>query len=401
MNREFKHKALTSALITSLLGGVALAVTPNNAFAQQGGAPASQQTPQLPQTPGTPPTSPTDVPPGAPSQPGTPIPTGPVNSNGNTGGATNSPAPALPGERPAAPTVNPAPAVRVDDPALRLSGGNSRSLPVVQSATRVNPAGGSSAMRNATVAYGTAASALMPADVTPILNRAAEMAQRSRYRQRYAPAGAKKSYSNAESALRAALKTARMSTSSSLNNASAWQTSVSSAQAAEDIRTLRETAKSATPQRAAMLRKVASLYATGSKEFFTAQLREALLETDAERIVIRNNGNNGYGRASSASQPAPWPKAPASARNTVGSPPNNSAPPTLDQVAPPPGVPGSGGVAPNVIITPVVPNGVVISPNVIVTPTAPIVPVPVVPVVPTAPPTTIPENPPAPVPQNP
>ena len=372
MNTETKT-ALTSAIITSAVASIALFGVPHSAWAQNNGTGGNP--PPAQNNPPPNPNNPTAPPPGAPSQPGTPLPTGPAGGNGtptNVPGAAPANAPGVtPGTSPAAtpgtapgvtPTntapATPAPTVNANDPALALRGVAPRTTAPVGSATRAGRTG------YGVSAYGSAASQLLPSSVQEVMARVADLRDKAQYRQRYAPSGARQSYRAAEAALLSVLTTAKVSpvTSGAAQTANnAGDASLSSAQMTEDIRALRDAARTSAPARGNMLRRVAAYYATGSKEFFTAQLREALLEPKAQKILIRSNAKVGdsIALASSAILPAPSSEtivAPPIVEDTVTTAPPNVAANTQNYVPVSPGLyvnPGYGSqnITPGVILT--------------------------------------------------
>jgi hypothetical protein len=246
------------------------------------------------------------------------------------------------------------------------------------------------------------ASADLPASTRAVMLRASTMLQAAQARQSGAAYGARQSYQAATSALRQALAAGRFTPTGTGTGDALTGLPVSSTQVAEDIRTLKSAMQGATPAQSAALQRVVSLYATGAKEFFTGQLRDALFSTDNNTggaIVIRgsrqpSNGAvaAGFGGASSAlTGRTVTPRGAQQAGGVIQS--NGSVVPVA--AAPPvpglaPGAPtpapatGPGGVgvqeAPPAPLSPVVPgNGV----NT-VAPAAPVV-VPVTPVAPVAP----------------
>lgn len=146
--------------------------------------------------------------------------------------------------------------------------------------------------------------------LTGIIDRAQDMLRVADARKIDAPGGAADSYRKASQSLRQMLSAAGLGTagssalpamggSASAGRATAALSSfpLSSEQATEDIRVLRSMATQASNGRSAntgmsadQLRKLASLYATGSKEFFTGQLRDALFESPV-RVAVRDSGS--------------------------------------------------------------------------------------------------------------
>lgn len=339
------------------------------------------------------------APAGAQTSPSTP--TGPNVRNGNTGGATDSPGPTYPGEvnrsgvditpnRPNSSGTGPASA---DGTLLNPQPGYFNGPGAGANIGNAGATGGGAAQSNrsagqrgragyAVRSAGAASSSLLPSNVQPAMSRMVQMMELARSRQRYAPAGAQQSYRNAENALRSALAAAKMVPSNAARNTVATNGATISLHAsAQDVRALRSAADRASSARQAnALRRLATLYATGAKEFYTGQLREALLEPEAERIVIRNDSrtfsgpasgaNSGYGTASSAIQSGGAPANTRPGANTVGG--TSAGLPLTTPLTPGPASPVQVTTPPvdNVVntlpVVPVVPGGVV--------PVAPVVP---------------------------
>lgn len=145
----------------------------------------------------------------------------------------------------------------------------------------------------------------MPDSVRPVLLRAATMLQAARARQNRAPFGARQSYMASASALRQALAAGRFSAPSGYGSSiSPAGLPMTSSEIAGDIQMLKNARANATPAQSAALQRIATLYATGAKEFFTGQLRDALFTNDigsTGTIAIRG-GNSGQttGTATSA-----------------------------------------------------------------------------------------------------
>ena len=230
----------------------------------------------------------------------------------------------------------------------------------------------------------------VPGAVEPIMSRAASLLLAAEARQKSAPGEAKESYKAAADALRELLTSNRLAPA----GRAASVPSVSSTQAADDIRTLRAAAKSSTGNRMEMLNKSAALYATGTKEYFTGQLREALFDTNvsAGPVVLRGKGIGSGGRPyASADKQGGVIQNPPSVYNQNGDGTNGGGP----VVGGPLTVPGTTVVAPvlgngGVIVNP----GTVQAPVVPVTPTTPAAPVAPAPQTPAPPaPATPPANP--------
>lgn len=116
----------------------------------------------------------------------------------------------------------------------------------------------------------------VPGAIEPIMVRAATLYQYAQSRQTTAPGEAKEAYRNAAQAFRQMLATNRSAATAGGNTRVAPP--VSSFQVSDDIRTLRASAKASKGAQMEMLNKAASFYATAAKEYFTAQLREALYD---------------------------------------------------------------------------------------------------------------------------
>lgn len=262
-------------------------------------------------------------------------------------------------------------------------------------------AGGSVAaltMLPAMTAHAQANSAELPTAARPVMERAAMVYQAAQARVTRAPESAQQSYRMAADAMKQALSAGRFASTGTapFNDArSAYGLPISSTQVADDIRVLRAASKNATGSQAAMLQKIAGLYATGVKEFFTAQLREALLGDLSPKTVIavratgtatsaaRRNSNAQGGVLQPDGSVVPGNQIPSSLPNPYSSvAPNN--PLTTGALAPP--IVGSGVVGSGVIVSaptiPVVPTGTVVT-----TPVAPVA-VPTAPTTPVTNPTT-------------
>ncbi len=116
----------------------------------------------------------------------------------------------------------------------------------------------------------------VPGAIEPIMVRAATLYQYSVSRQTTAPGEAKDSYRAAAQAFKQLLATNRSTATS--GGSTRVAPPVSSFQVSDDIRTLRASAKASKGAQMESLNKAASLYATAAKEYFTAQLREALYD---------------------------------------------------------------------------------------------------------------------------
>lgn len=141
--------------------------------------------------------------------------------------------------------------------------------------------------------------------LSSILARAQDMLRVARARQADAPSGARQSYKASAQALHHMLTTAGYGSSSSSAlpalgtstktrgvSVSLSTMPVSSEQITQDIQTLRWMAKQGSHSGSGLskadMQQVASLYATGAKEFFTGQLREALFQSPVT-VSARNN----------------------------------------------------------------------------------------------------------------
>lgn len=186
----------------------------------------------------------------------------------------------------------------------------------------------------------------------PVLQRAAQYQQAASVRGNTGPSAVRVSYSAANQAFGDLLRT--IGTSGPANGVGASSDkalNVSSEQAANDVRLLKAAARQAkSADEESRLKKAASLYATGAKEFLTAQLREALLETDvAPPVVVRGNAKEADAATRAQTQPppvaappAPAPKQPAPnpapkqpAPNPAPNPNPNPAPEPQPVPAPP------------------------------------------------------------------
>jgi len=127
----------------------------------------------------------------------------------------------------------------------------------------------------------------LPDSVHGIMSRIAEMWQSASQRanDKSLPDGSRASYRASATALRQALTAGGLRPRSTVGGGF---DAVSNAQLADDIHALRAAASSTPGWRAANLNQVASLYATGAKEFYTGSLREALLSTSTS-----SNGTGG------------------------------------------------------------------------------------------------------------
>ena len=183
-----------------------------------------------------------------------------------------------------------------NDPAARTGRMNRNGATQSQSGG-VNGTSGTGTRRAS--GTGTASSfsvtaASVPGAVEPIMNRAATLLRIAESRQNTAPGGAKESYRASAQALRQLLSSAHLAPGLGSGTGLASAPSVSSTQVGDDIRTLRASAKSSRGSQMALLTKAASLYATGTKEYFTAQLREALFDGNVTTapVVIRGSRSN-------------------------------------------------------------------------------------------------------------
>jgi U5 snRNP spliceosome subunit len=216
---------------------------------------------------------------------------------------------------------------------------------------------------------GTAPTALTSSanQILPVLTRAELLLRTAEIREASAPQGAQESYQAAQRALLQVLNvagdvatpaTAPAGTTPPTDGAAAPTEGTSEAaiqapavvdiqQAQADIRTLRLAAeRQANPARAEALRKAASFYATGMKEYVTAQIREALLGqtsndnsaapgTNAATPAIILRGDPADAAAARRQQPPP-PAQPGQPNK-----PNTPPPPPGLPGAPPPGQPGT------------------------------------------------------------
>jgi len=179
--------------------------------------------------------------------------------------------------------------------------------------------------------------------IQPVLERAATFQRASQIRLAQAPSGAKTSYSAAHQAFGDLLTSLGANVRSGVDPVSASDMpTVSSQQAAADVRLLKSAAMRAKDvTEGNLLRKAASLYATGAKEYLTGQLREALLETStsaATPVVLRGDpreADAAMERMKKASQPAP----PASKPPAPPTPGQNPPAPPSQPATTPPGIP--------------------------------------------------------------
>jgi len=149
-----------------------------------------------------------------------------------------------------------------------------------------------------------------------VLQRAAQYQQAASVRGNTGPSAVRVSYSAANQAFGDLLRAVGNAAGATGVGASSDRTlNLSSEQAANDVRLLRSAARQAkSADEENRLKKAASLYATGAKEFLTAQLREALLESDvAAPVVVRGNAREADAVTRAQTQPPPAPVAPAPA----------------------------------------------------------------------------------------
>lgn len=193
-----------------------------------------------------------------------------------------------------------------------------------------------------------------------VLQRAAQYQQAASVRGSTGPSAVRVSYSAANQAFGDLLRTIGTPTAGGgISSGSGQVLNLSSEQAANDVRLLRAAARQAkSTDEGNRLKKAASLYATGAKEFLTAQLREALLEADvAAPVVVRGNAREADAATRAQTQPprvtpAPAPKpnqpAPAPAPNQPAPAPNQPAPnqPAPNQPDPNPPAPSPNQPAP-------------------------------------------------------
>lgn len=171
---------------------------------------------------------------------------------------------------------------------------------------------------NGSSASGTANSITVSGQgLQPIFQRAAQYQQAASVRGNIGPTAVRVSYSAANQAFGDLLRTIGTPTpTNGISSPSDRALNVSSDQAANDVRALKMAARQAkSTDDETRLNKAASLYATGAKEFLTAQLREALLDADVAApvpIVVRGNAQEAAEAARQAqSKPAPVAPAPA------------------------------------------------------------------------------------------
>ena len=132
-------------------------------------------------------------------------------------------------------------------------------------------------------------------NIETILIRASALAQAAQSRANSAktPTEAKTSYRNALAAFNQIVRYRAQSAT-----ANTAFVSVSSSEAEQDIRTLRTAMRNTSGVSAQRIRRVAELYAAGTREFFTAQLREALYTDDfapSDGFVTMRFSNKNYG----------------------------------------------------------------------------------------------------------
>jgi len=179
-------------------------------------------------------------------------------------------------------------------------------------------------------------------NANPVLERAAEMLRTSRMRMADAPSGARQSYQAAVNALTRMLRTYGVSADGAISGRGV---NVTASQAADDVRTLRSVAKN---NRSGNMQQAASLYATGAKEFFTGQLREALYSSTAT-VVLRGDGRPSMrGNRNNTSRNAPAMNTPTgNASSAVQGGPGVVDPNATN--APEPNAPVMPGVAPGAV----------------------------------------------------
>lgn len=253
------------------------------------------------------------------------------------------------------------------------------------------------------VAY-SPASANLPDSVRPIMIRAAVMLEAAQARQQYAPGGARMSYRAAAAALRQALAAGHYAGPSlASSSTSPAGLPMTASEIAADIQSIKSARANATPAQSAALMRVATFYATGAKEFFTGQLRDALFGTDngmRGTIVIRGNANRSRGTGSASSSLILGKTATPRGVQQGGviqpdgsvAPANNA--PTVPNIGATPGsVDPANTVGTNVLNTPplgIAPVATPVGDN----PLNPVAPIVVPAVIPTAPVTTPPATPP-------
>lgn len=178
-----------------------------------------------------------------------------------------------------------------------------------------------------------------------LLQRASQFQRAASIRGNTGPSAVRVSYGAANQAFGDLLRT--IGTSSPPGDMGATSDrvlNVTSEQAAGDVRLLRSAARQAkSADEENRLKKAASLYATGAKEFLTAQLREALLETDvAPPVVVRGNAQQADAATRALNQPPPAPAPaprqpdPNPAPNPNPNPVPNPAPAPIPAPAPDP-----------------------------------------------------------------
>ncbi len=134
-------------------------------------------------------------------------------------------------------------------------------------------------------------------NANPVLERAAEMLREARMRMADAPSGARQSYQSSVNAFTQLFRAYGVSADGTMSGRGV---NVTASQAADDVRTLRSVAKN---NRSGKMNQAASFYATGAKEFFTAQLREALYNA-TPTVTVRGDGRPSTRRNSRANAPA-------------------------------------------------------------------------------------------------
>jgi hypothetical protein len=189
-----------------------------------------------------------------------------------------------------------------------------------------NNGGGTGGNTNITMTNGQA--------LQPILQRATQFQQAAIARGNSGPTAVRVSYSAANQAFGDLLRAigGKVPTTGIAASSSDRTLNLSSEQAANDVRFLKSAARQAkSADEENRLKKAASLYATGAKEFLTAQLREALLESDvAAPVVVRGNASEADAATRAQNQPppapAPAPQKPAPNPNPNPAPAPNPAP---------------------------------------------------------------------------
>jgi hypothetical protein len=194
----------------------------------------------------------------------------------------------------------------------------------------------------------TVITAALPSSATPAMTRITAMLQATEGRMHGAPpASARSMYQSAATSLRQALRMGRvtaMSPAAGAGNAAGLP--ISSMQIGDDIRALRSAAQSAHGAQSTVLNQIAGLYATGAKDYFTAEMRVALLgNTTPEGVAIPIRGRS-TGTVSSAILPgAHRTEIPAPAGGVIQ--PDGTLVPVGSEPAPTnPGTPVPGPVVP-------------------------------------------------------